>query len=114
MGTPTVINLSDTNPPPPSGKINVAWLASTPYSENVTINGNVVSVLARDVSASVPPPGSGGSVAVVTPVALAPGAAGNFTERHGAGSIPVFVLIEMTSSGSIWLQSPTGYDINNL
>jgi hypothetical protein len=49
----------------------------------------------------------------VTAVALAPGAAGNFTVAHGAGATPSAVVIEMKSSGAIWFQS-TEYDATNL
>ncbi|HEV2463537.1 MAG TPA: hypothetical protein VGT04_07020 [Acidobacteriaceae bacterium] len=54
------------------------------------------------------------STGVPTNVALAPSAGGNFTVAHGLGFTPSAVLISMTSSGSIWLQSPTSWDATNL
>jgi hypothetical protein len=95
-------NFNDLLPAAPAGRVNVKWQA------------DAAGASPRNISAHVAPPGSSGSVAVVTPVPLAPGVAGNFTVAHGAGEVPAFVLIEMTSSGSIWLQSPTGYDASNL
>lgn len=47
-------------------------------------------------------------------VALAPEAPGNFTVAHGLGVTPAFVLIQMTSDGAIWLQSPTSFDSTNI
>ncbi|HEV2463536.1 MAG TPA: hypothetical protein VGT04_07015 [Acidobacteriaceae bacterium] len=47
-------------------------------------------------------------------VSLAPEAPGPFTVAHGLGRAPKAVLISMTSSFQIWLQSPTGYDATNL
>jgi hypothetical protein len=46
-------------------------------------------------------------------VALAPGAAGNFTVAHGLGTTPQLALVEMLSSGAIWFQS-TPWDVTNL
>jgi hypothetical protein len=43
-----------------------------------------------------------------------PGAVGNFTLPHLLGRTPAGVLIQMTSSGAIWFQSPTMYDNMNL
>jgi hypothetical protein len=45
---------------------------------------------------------------------LAPLGAGNFTVAHGLGAAPSFVMIQMTSAGAIWLQSPTSFDSTNL
>lgn len=47
-------------------------------------------------------------------IALAPGAGGNFTVAHGLGVIPRYVLLQLTSGGAIWFQSPTRYDATNL
>jgi hypothetical protein len=47
-------------------------------------------------------------------VALAPSATGNFTVAHGLSAAPSAVLIVMTCGGSIWLQTPTGFDATNL
>ncbi len=45
---------------------------------------------------------------------VAPGMAGNFTLPHLLGRTPVGALIQMTSSGAVWFQSPTMYDNTNL
>ena len=42
-------------------------------------------------------------------VALAPGAPGNFQVIHGLSSEPSAALIQMTSGGQIWFQTPA-YD----
>ncbi len=47
-------------------------------------------------------------------VPLAPTAAGNFTVPHWLGRAPLGVVIQMTSSGSIWFQATTAYDATNL
>jgi hypothetical protein len=47
-------------------------------------------------------------------LAVAPGAAGNFTLPHLLGRTPEGALIQMTSSGAIWFQSATLYDNTNL
>jgi hypothetical protein len=53
-GTPTYINLSDTNPAAPTGFRNTKWQASAPYTEAVEINGQTVNVAVRDVSSYEP------------------------------------------------------------
>jgi hypothetical protein len=45
---------------------------------------------------------------------VGPGAVGNFTVPHLLGRTPVGVLIQMTSSGTVWFQSSTMYDGTNL
>ena len=57
---------------------------------------------------------SGSAPAALTKVALTPSVGGNFTKAHGLSAIPQAVVIQMTSSGGIWLQSPTGFDATNL
>ncbi len=47
-------------------------------------------------------------------VAAAPSASGNFTLAHLLGRAPKGAVIQMTSSGAIWFQSPTMYDGTNL
>jgi hypothetical protein len=47
-------------------------------------------------------------------IALAPGAAGNFTVQHYFGHAPKAVALRMTSGGAIWFQSPTDFDSTNL
>ncbi|MBZ5516115.1 MAG: hypothetical protein LAN62_14960 [Acidobacteriia bacterium] len=47
-------------------------------------------------------------------VAAAPGAAGSFALAHRLGRIPAGAVIQMTSAGAIWFQSPTLYDSTNL
>ena len=56
----------------------------------------------------------GGGLAFPTEIALAPSVFGDFTVAHGLGSTPRLVLIQMTSAGFIWFQSPTRYDATNL
>ena len=66
--------------------------------------------------------GPGGQPTIITgltsapakSIAIAPGAAGNFTVPHGLGVTPAFVLVEMTDGSSIWLQSPTHFDNTNI
>jgi hypothetical protein len=58
--------------------------------------------------------GGSGTAFSVTEIALAPGAPGNFTVAHGLAAAPAFVLIQMSSGGSIWLQNPTAFDATNL
>lgn len=41
-------------------------------------------------------------------------APGNLTVAHGLGATPNVAIIQMTSSGQIWLQSPIPYDSTNL
>ena len=50
----------------------------------------------------------------VTSLALAAAAPGNFTVAHGLSAAPSAVTISMTSSGQIWLQSPTSYDATSI
>lgn len=57
---------------------------------------------------------SGNAGSFVTEIALAPSGAGNFTVAHGLGRIPTVALIQMTSNGLIWFQTPTRYDDTNL
>jgi hypothetical protein len=47
-------------------------------------------------------------------VSVASSAAGNFTVPHLLGRVPVCAIIQMTSGGAIWFQSPTSYDGTNL
>jgi hypothetical protein len=47
-------------------------------------------------------------------VPLAPGTPGNFTVAHGLAAVPALVLVQMTSGGEIWLQSPLSYDGTNI
>lgn len=107
LPTPTDLNFSDTNPPAPAGRVLVHWLAGTPYYITVLINGVPTNLLFRDVSGNVPAPGTpGGAAVAVYKVPLAPSAPGNFTVAHGLPAAPAFVLIEMSSSGAIWSQTP--------
>lgn len=57
--------------------------------------------------------GGGGGGMQITQVSLAPAGSGNFTVAHGLGTVPLGVILEMTSSGAIWFQS-TPYDGTNL
>jgi hypothetical protein len=54
------------------------------------------------------------AISSVSAVALAPSAPGDFTVVHGLAGAPAAVVIQMTSGGQIWLQSPTGYDGTNI
>ena len=47
-------------------------------------------------------------------VSVASSAPGNCTVPHLLGRVPVCAVIQMTSSGAIWFQSPTSYDGVNL
>jgi hypothetical protein len=96
-------NFNSLNPSPPPGAVNVIFQLDD-------------SVDPGDVSGYVPAAGGGGGGAAVAIVVdlLAPGIPGNFTIAHGAPSLPTFVLIQMTSGGAIWLQSPVGFDGTNL
>jgi hypothetical protein len=47
-------------------------------------------------------------------VSVASSAAGNFTVPHLLGRAPICAIIQMTSGGAIWFQSPTSYDGVNL
>ena len=47
-------------------------------------------------------------------VSVASSAPGNCTVPHLLGRVPVCAVIQMTSSGAIWFQSPTSYDGTNL
>jgi hypothetical protein len=47
-------------------------------------------------------------------LSVAPSAAGNFTVPHLLGRVPYCAIVQMTSSGAIWFQTPTGYDGVNL
>lgn len=61
---------------------------------------------------------AGGGFAVpgssLATVALAPSAPGNLVVAHGLGKTPKAVVIQMTSDGAIWLQTPTGFDATNI
>jgi hypothetical protein len=47
-------------------------------------------------------------------VSVAPSAAGNCTVPHLLGRVPLCAIIQMTSGGAIWFQTPTSYDGVNL
>jgi hypothetical protein len=47
-------------------------------------------------------------------VSVAPTAPGNFAVAHRLGRSPKAVLVQMTSGGAIWFQSPTLFDATNL
>jgi hypothetical protein len=47
-------------------------------------------------------------------VSVAPSAPGNCTVAHLLGRVPLCAIIQMTSGGAIWFQTPTGYDGVNL
>jgi hypothetical protein len=65
----------------------------------------------RGLIGAVPTPGTVVTVGVVSLSSVAPG---NFTVAHGSPSIPIFVLIQPTSGGAIWLQDPTAFDATDL
>lgn len=94
--------------PPPGYQFGL-WVGDTPFPDPNDPEFNL-----EDLALAIPIPGAGGTQATVYPVALAPGAAGNFTIAHGAPTAPTFVLIVMSSGGAAWLQSPTGFDATNL
>jgi hypothetical protein len=47
-------------------------------------------------------------------VSLAPSAPGNCTVPHLLGRVPLCAIIQMTSGGAIWFQTPLSYDGVNL
>ncbi|MGA2078238.1 MAG: hypothetical protein ABSH52_32515 [Terriglobia bacterium] len=47
-------------------------------------------------------------------VSVASSAAGNGTVPHRLGRCPLCALIQMTSGGAIWFQTPTNYDGTNI
>jgi hypothetical protein len=47
-------------------------------------------------------------------VSVAPSGAGNCTVPHLLGRVPLCAIIQMTSGGAIWFQTPTSYDGVNL
>ena len=47
-------------------------------------------------------------------VSVAPSAPGNSTVPHLLGRAPLCAIIQMTSGGAIWFQTPTSYDGTNL
>jgi len=47
-------------------------------------------------------------------VSVAPSAPGNSTVPHLLGRVPLCAIIQMTSGGAIWFQTPTRYDGVNL
>ena len=47
-------------------------------------------------------------------VSVAPSVPGNCTVAHMLGRVPVCAIIQMTSGGAIWFQTPTSYDGTNL
>jgi len=47
-------------------------------------------------------------------VSLTPSAPGNGTTPHLLGRAPLCAIIQMTSGGAIWLQTPTSYDGKNI
>lgn len=47
-------------------------------------------------------------------VCTVPSAPGNFTVPHLLGRVPYCAIIQMTSGGAIWFQTPAGYDGTNL
>lgn len=85
---------SNTTPAAPTGYVNVEWQQDA---------GSPVNI-----SAYVP------ATANITSVALAPSSAGAFTVAHGLGTTPTAAVVQMTSGGQIWLQTPTHYDATNL
>jgi hypothetical protein len=95
-------NFNDLLPAAPPGKVNVKWQAD-PGTANP-----------RNVSAYVNPAGSGGAATTYKEIAVTAPSLGNFTVAHGFGGTPKFALIQMTSSGEIWLQSPLSFDGTNL
>ena len=58
--------------------------------------------------------GSEEAATKIATVILDPAAFGNFTKQHDLGVVPKAVLIEMTSGGIIWFQTPTKYDDDEL
>lgn len=78
---------------------------------NYTITGS-----SFDLTSQTPNGASGGQVIVTASitVSVTPEAPGNFQVAHGLGRVPTAGIIQMTSSGTIWFQSPLMYDGTNL
>ena len=95
------------------GYVLAKWITDAAYPDP---NNPTKSV--RDLVPEVPNPGASAlgaqSIATIVELNLAPGAPGNFTVAHGLGTTPKFAIIQMTSGGQIWLQSPTSFDATNL
>lgn len=133
MTLAATVNLNAATPAPASGQQNIVFADD---SGAPTVNISATDpVMVGDTGSGgaagnvpAPPVGSAaagmflradGTFAVpaaagVTPIALAPSVGGNFTVAHGLGTTPNAVVVSMTSSGAIWLQSPTGFDATNL
>ena len=95
------------------GTINSAGVYTPPNSTGMhTISAQSVAVPAASGAATIMVWGA--QTMPITNIALAPSAPGNFTVAHGLGAAPTSVVITMTSSGGIWLQSPIGFDATNL
>jgi hypothetical protein len=47
-------------------------------------------------------------------ISLTTAGPGNFTQAHSLGRAPTACLIELTSAGAIWFQTPTKYDVGNV
>lgn len=98
--------------------INLGASSATLTPSSGTINSNAAFTLFGECTVTVAYDGAnfwcGPLLTLPINVPLAPSAPGNFTVAHGLGGTPVAVVISMTSSGAIWLQSPVGYDATNL
>jgi hypothetical protein len=51
---------------------------------------------------------------IYSQLSAAPGTSGSFSLQHYLGRAPIGAVIQMTSGGAIWFQSPTMYDGTNL
>lgn len=97
--------------------LDVQFSSHTPPPDPGFINARLRISGTNPIFASFEVPNAGapgGGALVVFEIPLAPGAPGNFTVAHHLAAAPAFVIIQMTSGGSIWLQNPTGFDANNI
>jgi len=106
-----------TLPPAPAGQTSYLFYNSVSgfYYQSgavgATAGDALIGVVTTNTSAVI-------AVQQATPlfgaVSVASGAAGNRTVAHLLGRVPVCAVIQMTSGGAIWFQTPTSYDGVNL
>ncbi len=58
--------------------------------------------------------GGGGSSLIFLTEVMAPSEPGNFQVAHGLTKVPTGAIIQMTSGGQIWFQSPILWDSSNV
>jgi hypothetical protein len=81
--------------------------ALTPSNTGDALVGTVITSASAVTSVSQ-------ATTIFGQVSASPGSPGNFSLAHNLGRVPVGALIQMTSGGAIWFQTPTLYDGTNL